>query len=278
MKVMIIGSEGMLGHDLVETLKPHHEVETTTINTLDITRLDKTRETIKEINPEVVIHAAAYTDVDGSESKEDLAYEVNALGSRNVAVGCLEADASLVYISTDYVFDGRKGTSYQEYDKTNPLSVYGKSKLQGETFIRDILSKFYIVRTSWLYGEHGPNFPATMLKLAQENDTIQVVDDQFGSPTFTKDLAHGLKLLIEKPAYGIYHLTNSDYCSWYEYAQEIFKIKEVEVEVKPVPTTEFPRPAPRPEYSVLDNYHWKMEGFTPLRSYKDALKEYLSLL
>ena len=278
MKVMIIGSEGMLGHDLVETLKPFHEVETTTIDTLDITRLDKTRENIKEVNPEVVIHAAAYTDVDGSQSKEDLAYEVNALGSRNVAVGCLEADARLVYISTDYVFDGSKGTSYQEYDKTNPLSVYGKSKLQGETYIRDILSKFYIVRTSWLYGEHGPNFPATMLNLAQENDTLQVVDDQFGSPTFTKDLAHGLKLLIEKPAYGIYHLTNSDYCSWYEYAQEIFKIKGVEVEVKPVPTSQFPRPAPRPEYSVLDNYHWKMEGFKPLRSYKDALKEYLYLL
>lgn len=278
MKVMIIGSEGMLGRDLVETLKPFHEVETTTIETLDITRLDKTVETIKELKPEVVIHAAAYTDVDGSESKKDLAYQVNALGSRNVAVGCLEADASMVYISTDYVFDGAKGTSYHEYDKTNPLSVYGKSKLQGETFIQDILSKYYIVRTSWLYGEHGPNFPATMLQLAQENDTISVVNDQFGSPTFTKDLAHGLKLLIEKPAYGIYHLTNSDYCSWYEYAREIFKIKGVEVEVKPVPTSQFPRPAPRPEYSVLDNYHWKMEGFKALRSYKDALQEYLSLI
>lgn len=268
----------MLGHDLAETLKPFHEVETTTINTLDITRLDNTVEIIKELKPEVVIHAAAYTDVDGSESKEDLAYQVNALGSRNVGVGCLEADARMVYISTDYVFDGAKGISYQEYDKTNPLSVYGKSKLQGETFIRDVLSKFYIVRTSWLYGEHGPNFPSTMLQLARENDTLQVVDDQFGSPTFTKDLAHGLKLLIEKPAYGIYHLTNSDYCSWYEYAREIFKIKGVEVEVKPVPTSQFPRPAPRPEYSVLDNYQWKMEGFKALRSYKDALQEYLSLI
>lgn len=278
MKVLIIGSEGMLGHDLVDILSKENEISTTTIYTLDITDIDKTIRTVKKMDPEVVVHAAAFTDVDGSESNQDLAYKVNVLGTRNVAVSCREANSKLVYISTDYVFDGTKGSSYCEYDKPNPLSVYGKTKYLGEVYIRDILNEFYITRTSWLYGFHGPNFAKTMLQLAETNDTISVVDDQIGSPTYTVDLSNAIAELIKKPAYGIYHITNSDHCSWYEYAKEIFKNAGIDVEVKPVSTEEFPRPAARPKYSVLNNYNWEMEGFKKLRSYKDALKDYMKLI
>ncbi|MDO9045729.1 MAG: dTDP-4-dehydrorhamnose reductase [Methanobacteriaceae archaeon] len=278
MKVLIIGSEGMLGHDLVEILSAENEISTTTIDTLDITDIEKTIETVKNINPDVVVHAAAFTDVDGSETNADLAYKVNVLGTRNVAVACSEVDAALVYICTDYVFDGTKGSSYYEYDQTNPLGVYGKTKHQGEVCIRDILNKFYIVRTSWLYGFHGPNFITTMLKLAEKMDSISVVADQIGSPTYTVDLATAISELIKKPAYGIYHITNGDHCSWYEYAQEIFENAGIDIELNPVSTEEFGSPAPRPKYSVLENYNWKMEGFPKIRSYKKALRKYMDLL
>lgn len=278
MKVLIIGAEGMLGHDLVEVMSKNHEVSTTTIDTMDITDINKTIETVKKKNPDVVIHAAAFTDVDGSESQADLAYKVNSLGTRNVAVACKETDSALVYICTDYVFDGTKGSPYYEYDQTNPLSVYGKTKLQGEAYIRDLLNKFYIVRTSWLYGYHGPNFVTTMLKLAQTHDQISVVGDQMGSPTYTVDLSKAIAKLIEKPVYGIYHITNSQHCTWYEYAQLIFDIAGKKVNLKPVTTEEFGSAAKRPKYSVLENYNWKMEGFPKIRSFKEALKEYMDLL
>jgi dTDP-4-dehydrorhamnose reductase len=278
MKIMIIGSEGMLGHDLVDVLSAEHEVSTTTIDTLDITDIDKTIKTVKNNNPDVLIHAAAFTDVDASESNPDLAYKVNAIGTRNVAVACQEADSAMVYICTDYVFDGTNKTPYREYEQTKPLGVYGKTKHAGEVYIRDIMNKFYIVRTSWLYGFHGPNFVTTMLNLAKTTDKISVVNDQIGSPTYTVDLANAIAKLIKKPSYGIYHVTNSDHCSWYDFAAEIFRQANLEVDLKPVTTEEFPRPAPRPKYSVLENYNWKMEGHPEIRTYKEALKDYMKLL
>jgi dTDP-4-dehydrorhamnose reductase len=278
MRVLIIGSEGMLGHDLVNVLSDENEVSTTNIETLDITDIKNTIVTVKDMNPDVTIHAAAYTDVDRSETNMDIAYSVNTLGTRNVAMACEKIDSAMVYFSTDYVFDGNKGSSYYEYDKVNPLGVYGKTKYLGEVYIRDILNQFYIVRTSWLYGFHGPNFVTTMLNLAKTMDSISVVNDQIGSPTYTVDLANAIALLIKKPAYGIYHVTNSEYCSWYEYAQEIFEIAKIDVDLKPVTTEEFARPAPRPKYSVLENYNWKMEGFPPIRSYKKALRDFMQLL
>lgn len=278
MKIMIIGSEGMLGHDLVEILSAENEVCTTTIDTLDITDIEKTIKTVKENNPDVLVHAAAFTDVDGSESNPDLAYKVNALGTRNVAVACKEANCTMVYICTDYVFDGTNTSPYYEYDQTKPLGVYGKTKHAGEVYIRDILNKFYIVRTSWLYGYNGPNFVTTMLNLAKTNDNISVVNDQIGSPTYTKDLANAIEILIKRPSYGIYHITNSEHCSWYDFAKEIFRLAGVDVDLKPVSTAEYPRPAPRPKFSVLENYNWKMEEYPEIRSYKEALTEYMKLL
>jgi dTDP-4-dehydrorhamnose reductase len=278
MKIMIIGSEGMLGHDLVDVLSVDNEVSTTTIDTLDITDINKTIKTVKEYNPDVLIHAAAFTDVDGSESNPDLAFKVNATGTRNVAVACQKANCAMVYICTDYVFDGTNSSSYREYDQTHPLGVYGKTKHTGELYIRDLLNKFYIIRTSWLYGYHGPNFVTTMLNLAKKTKNITVVKDQIGSPTYTVDLAKAIKLLIKKPTYGIYHVTNSENCSWYDFAAEIFNQSQIEVNLKPVTTEEFPRPAPRPKYSVLENYNWNMEGYPKMRSYKEALTDYLKLL
>lgn len=275
---MIIGSEGMLGHDLVDVLSIKHEVTTTTIDTLDITDIEKTIKTVKRNNPDVLIHAAAFTDVDGSESNPDLAYKVNAIGTRNVAVACREADCAMVYICTDYVFDGTNTKPYYEYDQTKPLGVYGKTKHLGEVYLRDILNKFYIIRTAWLYGYHGPNFVSTMLKLAETNDEISVVNDQFGSPTYTVDLANAIATIIKRPSYGIYHITNSENCSWYDFAKEIFKQANIKVNLKPVSTEEFPRPAPRPRFSVLKNYNWEMEGYPKIRSYKEALKDYIKLL
>lgn len=278
MKIMIIGSEGMLGHDLVDVLSVDNEVSTTTIDTLDITDINKTIKTVKQNNPDVLIHAAAFTDVDGSESNPDLAFKVNATGTRNVAVACQQANCAMVYICTDYVFDGTNRTPYHEYDQTRPLGVYGKTKHTGELYIRDLLNKFYIIRTSWLYGYHGPNFVTTMLNLAKKTKDISVVNDQIGSPTYTVDLANAIALLIKKPTYGIYHVTNSENCSWYDFATEIFNQAQIEVNLKPVTTEEFPRPAPRPKYSVLENYNWNMEGYPKMRSYKEALTDYLKLL
>jgi dTDP-4-dehydrorhamnose reductase len=278
MKIMIMGSEGMLGHDLVDVLSVDNELITTTIDTLDITDINKTIKTVKENNPDVLIHAAAFTDVDGGESNPDLAFKVNAIGTRNVAVACHEANCAMVYICTDYVFDGTNSSPYREYDQTHPLGVYGKTKHTGELYIRDLLNKFYIIRTSWLYGYHGPNFVTTMLNLAKKTKEISVVNDQIGSPTYTVDLANAIALLIKKPTYGIYHITNSENCSWYDFAGEIFNQSQIEVNLKPVTTEEFPRPAPRPKYSVLENYNWNIEGYPKMRSYKEALTDYLKLL
>ncbi|MBZ4687976.1 MAG: rfbD [Clostridiales bacterium] len=275
MKILVTGSDGMLGSDLVDVLSQENEVIAATLNDFDITDIDKTLSWLKNSKPDIVIHSAAYTDVDGCESNIDTAYKVNGLGARNIALACNELDAAMVYISTDYVFDGEKGTAYTEFDDTNPLSIYGKSKLAGENYVKSLLNRYYIVRTSWLYGKNGKNFVTTMINLSKKMDELKVVNDQIGSPTYTPDLAKAVSQLIRKPTYGIYNITNSDYCSWFDYAREIFKIANINIKVYPTTTEEFNRPAPRPKYSVLDNYCWKLEGYKPLRSYREALKEYI---
>ncbi len=278
MKILITGSNGMLGHDLEEVLKDSHELVLTTSKTLDITDKDKTMEIIKENKPDVVINSAAYTDVDGCETNQDLAYAVNGEGVKNLALACREVDCPLVHISTDYVFDGTARDPIAEDGEIGPISVYGKSKLQGEEAIQEILDKFFIVRTAWLYGINGKNFPRTMLELAENHPEITVVYDEVGTPTYTPDLAYGISKLIETDYYGIYHLTNSGSCSWCEFARYIFKIAERDVKVIPVTASEFSRPALRPSYSVLKNEKWIENGFEPLRDYKEAISEYIELI
>ena len=278
MKVLITGSNGMLGHDLTDVLNDKHELILTTSKTLDITDKEHTVEFIKENKPDIVINSAAYTNVDGCEENQELAFSVNGEGVRNLAIGCREADCPLVHISTDYVFNGKNDTPWVEDDKIGPISVYGKSKLEGEEAIQEILDKFFIVRTAWLYGINGGNFPKTMLELAKTHDELTVVYDEVGTPTYTLDLAEAIGKLIETDYYGIYHITNSGSCSWCEFAKYIFEVAEVDVKVTPVTASEFARPAPRPSYSVLNNKRWVDNGFEPLRSYKEAIKDYLFCL
>lgn len=278
MKILITGSNGMLGHDLIEALKDNHELVLTTSRTLDITDRDSTIESIKENKPDVVINSAAYTDVDGCETNQDLAYAVNGEGVKNLALGCREVDCPLVHVSTDYVFDGTARDPIEEDGDIGPISVYGKSKLKGEEAILEILDKYFIVRTAWLYGINGKNFPKTMLELAQNHNEITVVYDEVGTPTYTPDLAYGISQLIETDYYGIYHLTNSGSCSWCEFSRYIFEIAGEDVKVIPVTASEFSRPAPRPSYSVLKNKKWVENGFEPLRDYKEAIKEYIELI
>ncbi|MBR2665865.1 MAG: dTDP-4-dehydrorhamnose reductase [Methanobrevibacter sp.] len=278
MKILITGSNGMLGHDLIEVLKDKHELLLTTSKTLDITDGDSVMDFILKSNPDIVINSAAYTDVDGCESNPDLAYNVNGEGVKNLALACREVDCPLVHISTDYVFNGQNDRPWVEDDEIGPISIYGKSKLEGEEHIKEILEKYFIVRTAWLYGVNGRNFPRTMLELAQNHSEITVVYDEVGTPTYTPDLAKGISELIETDYYGTYHLTNSGNCSWCEFARYIFEVADVDVNVIPVTASEFARPAPRPSYSVLENRNWVENGFEPLRNYKEAIKEYIELI
>ena len=272
------GSNGMLGHDLIDVLDGKHELIKTTSKSLDITDEDKVKDYIVNENPDIVINSAAYTDVDGCETNEEIAYKVNGEGVKNLALACKVVDCPLLHISTDYVFNGENNKPWMEDDEVGPISIYGKSKLQGEEAIESILDNFFIIRTSWLYGINGGNFPKTMLELAKTHDTLTVVTDEIGTPTYTLDLAQAIAELIETEYYGIYHITNSDYCSWFDFAKYIFEVKNIDVNVVPVTAEEFARPASRPHYSVLNNSNWVNNGFKPLRSYKEAIKDYLKHL
>jgi len=275
MKILVTGGKGQLGIDLKNMLAKEHDIYAWDMDKLDITKGEETIRKIVDLNPDVVIHAAAYTDVDGCEENIDLAYQVNAYGTRNVTVACQECNAKLVYVSTDFVFDGSKGAPYIEFDEVNPLSIYGKSKLAGEKFVQSLSDRYFILRTAWLYGEHGNNFVKTMLKLAEENEELTVVDDQVGSPTYTKDLAQVIKKLINTRLYGIYHASNNGKCSWYQFAKKIFDYSDVNIKVKPVTSQEFVRAATRPEYSVMENYSLEQGLDYEMRSWQQALKDYL---
>jgi dTDP-4-dehydrorhamnose reductase len=276
-KVIVTGAGGQLGYDLVRTaVRCGWEVHGYSRTELDVTNLDAVKECVAAVKPDVIIHAAAYTKVDLAEQEPDLAYLANALGTRNVAISAEAACAKLCYISTDYVFDGNADTPYREYDQTNPLSVYGKTKLAGEKLVESLSSRYYIVRTAWVYGRHGSNFVKTMLRLAAEQSELRVVDDQIGSPTYTVDLAEFLVDLVQTENYGIYHATNSGMCSWYEFARTILAMAGVSSTIHPVSTAEFPRPAPRPKFSVLDHMAIRANGFRDLRHWRDGLTAYFA--
>ena len=264
----------MLGNDIKKVFKDV-ELAALTRKDLDITSLDQSVSRIKEISPDYLIHSAAYTDVDGCEQDPEKAYLVNGIGTRNVTIACEEVKCPILYISSDYVFDGASKEPYHEWDLTGPVTRYGRSKLMGEQFVHSFTNRFYIVRTSWLYGNNGKNFVDTICRLLSEKDEIDVVDDQIGSPTYTYDLAFTLRELIGK-GYGTYHITNSSHCSWFEFAQAIARLKSSNTKIVPTTTDKFNRPAKRPAYSVLDNTMLRLEGIGELRHWEDALREYLS--
>ena len=276
MKIIITGAQGQLGQELVKQLdkKYEYDVIKTDRDTLDITNIENVNTFILEQNPDVVINCAAHTAVDLCETDIENAYKINAIGPRNLAIVCDKIGAKLVQVSTDYVFDGNGTRPYREDDITCPNSVYGTSKLMGENFVREFCSKYFIVRTAWLYGE-GNNFVRTMLKLSETNSELNVVNDQIGSPTSTVDLAKAIIDLIHTEHYGIYHGTCEGQCSWYDFAKKIFEIKNIDIKVNPVTSDEFKRPAPRPKYSVLDNFMLKLVGLNSFRKWEDSLEEYL---
>lgn len=276
--LLVTGANGQLGQELVRMGTEKIRIVGYGRDRLDITNLDQCREVIADIRPDAIIHAAAYTAVDKAESELDEAYRINALGTRNLAIAAREQAAKLCYISTDYVFDGTGTAPYNEYDNTNPQSVYGKSKRAGEILLQSLADRYFIVRTSWVYGKYGNNFVKTMLKLASERDSVTVVADQIGSPTYTYDLAQFLIELVQTEKYGVYHASNTGSCSWYEFAKAIFEESGIPIRTEPCTTEQFPRPAPRPAYSVMDHSAIRQNGFKDLRPWREALRAFLKEL
>ena len=274
MKILVTGANGQLGREVARQ-GSGHELILTDYEKLDITDSAAVASFMREIKADAVVHCAAYTNVDGAEDDADGAFRVNVVGAQNIAAGCLETGARMVYVSTDYVFDGQSKNPYREFDATNPQSVYGVTKWQGEQIVKEILGRHYILRTAWLYGD-GNNFVKTMLRLAASNDTLRVVHDQIGTPTSTAELTKAIFKLLASDAYGTYHGTCQGQCSWYDFACEIFRQAEKNVKVIPVTTEEFPRPAKRPAHSVLDNYMLRMTVGDPMSTWQEALKEYLN--
>ena len=273
MKILVTGAYGQLGREIARQGSAH-ELILTDYDTLNIADGQVVSAMMRQVKPQAVVHCAAFTNVDGAEADFDGAFRVNVVGSQNMAAACLATGARMVYISTDYVFDGNSEKPYREFDQTNPQSVYGLTKLHGEEMVRRILGRHYIVRTAWLYGE-GNNFVRTMLNLAAKQHTLRVVNDQVGPPTSTVDLTKVIFRLLESDAYGTYHASCQGQCSWYEFACEIFRQAGKDVKVLPVTTSEFVRPAKRPVYSVLDNHMLRMTVGDPMRSWLESLREYL---
>lgn len=276
MKIVITGSKGQLGLELIRQLELEnkYEILATDRDELNIVDINNVNEFLFDNRPDVVINCAAHTAVDLCEIDVENAYKINAIGARNLAIACEKIGSKLVQVSTDYVFDGNGTRPYREDDETCPNSIYGTSKLMGENFVREFCSKYFIVRTAWLYGE-GNNFVRTMLKLAETNKELNVVNDQFGSPTSTVDLAKAIIDLMITEHYGVYHGTCEGQCSWYDFAKKIFEIKNIDIKVNPVTSEEFKRPAPRPAYSVLDNFMFKLVELNSFRNWEESLKEYL---
>ncbi len=276
MKVLVTGAWGMLANDLGPVLsKCGYEVFAPAEDMLDITHLDTVRAVVDSCEPEMIVNCAAYTKVDEAEKEEHQALMVNGFGVQNLCLVCQERDIPLVHFSTDYVFDGTKEGPYTIDDEPNPLGAYGCSKLLGEKCMLGLLSKFYLIRTSWLFGHHGRNFIETMLELGQRQKKISVVADQRGCPTWTRHLAEAVVALIQTGRYGIYHITNSEPTTWFDFAQEIFRLSRMDIELVPITSDQFPTPARRPLNSVLAPFPLPQLLGREMPSWREALEEYL---
>ncbi|MCQ2484443.1 MAG: dTDP-4-dehydrorhamnose reductase [Clostridia bacterium] len=275
MKVLVTGVNGQLGFDVIKVLNSRQiECLGVDMQDFDITDKSATVEYIENYNPDVVVHCAAYTAVDRAEDDSENCYKVNVTGTENIASACRDIDAKMLYVSTDYVYGGKGTDPFEPTDATDPKSVYGSTKLGGENAVRNLLDKYFIVRTSWVFGINGNNFVKTMLRLGAEREMLTVVDDQIGSPTYTPDLARLIYDLIVTEKYGIYHGTNENYCSWAEFAAEIMKLGNRNCVIKPIPSSEYPAKAERPLNSRLSKKCLDDAGIDRLPTWQDALKRY----
>lgn len=274
--VLVTGAKGQLGSDIVLLLKQSgYIVFGMGKSELDITNEDEVNKVVTLIKPDIIVHCAAYTQVDKAEKEPDMAYLINGIGTRNIAIAAERNHTKLVYISSDYVFDGDSTSAYHEFSPVSPVNIYGNSKLAGEMMVRDFHSKFFIVRTSWVFGVNGNNFVKTMLHHSSEKELLKVVNDQLGCPTYTVDLSKCIIQLIGTNKYGIYHVSNSGSCSWFDFAKEIFKQTKIPIKLEPCTTDEFPRSAKRPKFSILDHMSLRINNFEPMPHWKSALTRFL---
>jgi dTDP-4-dehydrorhamnose reductase len=277
MRILILGAQGMLGNDLVEILSIQNEVIGWDLAELDITRARQTIEQIHPIHPQIIINCAAYTNVDGCETQKDQAFRVNAEGAKNLALASAATKARLVHLSTDYIFDGAADKPYTENAPPNPLNIYGQSKLQGEIYIREIWKDHLIIRTAWLYGANGNNFVKAISRQAEGGNDLRVVNDQRGSPTFTRDLGGAIRDLLTAGEKGTFHVTNSGSCTWFEFALEILRAKGLtDKVVYPISSQDLGRPAKRPLYSVLDCSRYEGATGKKMRPWLEGLRDYFS--
>jgi len=302
LRVLVTGAKGQLGKKIIEILGEKHELILTDSDDMDITDIEAIRTVVSKEKPDYIIHGAAYTQVDKAEDNVEICRKVNAFGTENIAKVAKEADIKLIYISTDFVFDGEKTSPYTEEDEANPLSIYGLTKYEGEEFIRQICDKYYIFRIAWLFGElpeghPGTNFVEAMLRLASDRDSLNVVADQVGSPTYTGDLVEMLaKVIGSKDSglrtqnsdlnpktqdlnpvpYGTYHFSGTGPCSWYDFAKEIFAQTNTKIDLKPITSDEYPQKAKRPTYSYMDKSKIEKTLGITVRSWQEMLREYLS--
>ncbi len=275
MKILVTGSKGQLGAELLLHVPPQHQVFGYDLD-MDVTDIKRIEEVFQSIQPDAAIHCAAFTNVDECEdTSKETAMAVNAFGTENMALIAKKYGASLAYISTDYVFDGQKESPYTEYDSPNPISYYGLSKYCGEQALKEVMSDYYIIRTTGLYSPYAKNFVETILSKSKGNSSLSVVDDQVCTPTYSLDMAQCVYSIIESGFFGTYHATNAGQCSWHAFAAEIFHILHKDIEIIPIKTSESNRKAKRPKYSVLENYKLEKRGLMKMRSWQEALKDFL---
>ncbi len=275
-KIIVTGCNGQLGRAVNLEFQNNLEVEfvNTDVGELDITNIDMVMELAREVKPYAIINCAAHTGVDACEDEWDKAYKINAIGPRNLSIAASETGAKMIHVSTDYVFNGKADRPYTEFDKPDPQGAYGVTKLAGENMVRDFADRYFILRTAWLYGD-GKNFVKTMLRLSENNDKVRVVGDQMGSPTSAKELAAAIAQLIFTENYGIFHATCEGSCSWAQFAEEIFKMAGKKTVVEAITTEEFGAKAPRPAYSILENYMLKLTTDYRFADWHDALDVYM---
>lgn len=278
-KIIITGCNGQLGKALNEIWKDHTEIQiiNTDVEELDITNIDMVLPFVMEHKPYAIVNCAAHTNVNACESQEDLAYRINAIGPRNLSIASKRAGAKLIHVSTDYVFSGDTDRAYREFDPVGPKSVYGATKLAGEEFVKAFADNYFIIRTAWLYGD-GKNFVKTMLSLSETNDSVRVVADQYGTPTSALELAKAIDALLPTDNYGIFHGTCEGSCSWADFTEEIFRLAGKTTKVERITTAEYPTPAHRPQYSVLDNYMLRLTTGYEFAPWQKAIAEYMGNL